>query len=103
MPRRGQRRALGARDGHDGVLVAVARVVGAVLEHDVPRQIGRRERPVVGVVASWLQLGERPSGVEATGMVLIIAALALLAAYGLLGGGVGRASAEGYCLPPIID
>ena len=65
--------------------------------------LGTLAVPVVGVVASWLQLGERPSGVEAAGMVLIVAALALLAAYGLLGGGVGRASAEGYCLPPIID
>jgi hypothetical protein len=36
-------------------------------------------------------------------MILIIAALALLAAYGLLGGGVGRATTEGFCLPPVID
>jgi hypothetical protein len=36
-------------------------------------------------------------------MILIIAALALLAAYGLLGGGVGRAATEGFCLPPVID
>ncbi|MGH8281048.1 MAG: DMT family transporter [Gammaproteobacteria bacterium] len=34
--------------------------------------------PVVGVLAAWLQLGERPDGPEAAGMVLIIAALALL-------------------------
>jgi hypothetical protein len=36
-------------------------------------------------------------------MLLIIAALALLAACGLLEGGVGRAANEGFCLPPVID
>jgi hypothetical protein len=36
-------------------------------------------------------------------MILIIAALALLAVYGLLGGGVGWAANEGFCLPPVID
>jgi drug/metabolite transporter (DMT)-like permease len=65
--------------------------------------LGTLAIPVVGVATSWLQLGERPTGVEATGMILIIAALALLAAYGLLGGGVGRATTEGFCLPPVID
>jgi drug/metabolite transporter (DMT)-like permease len=59
--------------------------------------------PVVGVAASWLQLGERPATVEAAGMVLIIAALALLAAYGALGDSRGRGSAEDSCLPPVID
>jgi drug/metabolite transporter (DMT)-like permease len=34
--------------------------------------------PVVGVLAAWLQLGERPDRPEAAGMILIIAALALL-------------------------
>lgn len=35
--------------------------------------------PVVGVLAGWWQLGERPSLVEGTGMVLVFAALAVLA------------------------
>lgn len=65
--------------------------------------LGTLAVPVVGVATSWLQLGERPTGVEATGMILIIAALALLAAYGLLGGSVDRATTEGFCLPPVID
>lgn len=65
--------------------------------------LGTLAVPVVGVVTSWLQLGERPTGIEAAGMALIIAALALLAVYGLLGGGVGRAANEGFCLPPVID
>ena len=65
--------------------------------------LGTLAVPVVGVVTSWLQLGERPTGVEAAGMVFIIAALTLLAAYGLLGGGAGQASNEGFCLPPVID
>ncbi len=65
--------------------------------------LGTLAVPVVGVVTSWLQLGEQPTAVEATGMVLIIAALALLAAYGVLGGSRDRGSAEDFCLPPIID
>ena len=38
--------------------------------------------PLVGVMAAWIQLGERPGGWEAVGMVLIFAALALLAGRG---------------------
>ncbi len=36
--------------------------------------------PVVGVVAAWIQLGERPGVVEAVGMGLIVMALAILTA-----------------------
>jgi drug/metabolite transporter (DMT)-like permease len=38
--------------------------------------------PIVGVVAAWLQLGERPSLAEAAGMGLILAGLGLLLATG---------------------
>jgi drug/metabolite transporter (DMT)-like permease len=34
--------------------------------------------PIVGVVAAWIQLGERPTAAEAAGMGLILAGLALL-------------------------
>ena len=34
--------------------------------------------PAVGVLAAWLELGERPSGSETVGMILIAAALGLL-------------------------
>jgi len=34
--------------------------------------------PIVGVIAAWIQLGERPSTAEGAGMVLILAGLALL-------------------------
>ena len=34
--------------------------------------------PIVGVLAAWLQLGERPSVAEGVGMLLILAALGLL-------------------------
>ena len=34
--------------------------------------------PVIGVLASWAQLGEKPGPLEAAGMVLIIAALGLI-------------------------
>ena len=40
--------------------------------------------PIVGVLAAWLQLGERPSLPEAAGMVLILAGLGLLLAAGEL-------------------
>jgi drug/metabolite transporter (DMT)-like permease len=46
--------------------------------------LGTLSIPVVGVVAAWLQLGEVPTLVEGIGMALIIAALAVLAAHGLL-------------------
>jgi drug/metabolite transporter (DMT)-like permease len=38
--------------------------------------------PVVGVVSAWLQLGERPGALEAAGMALIVAGLAVLTAWG---------------------
>jgi drug/metabolite transporter (DMT)-like permease len=41
--------------------------------------LGRLLAPVIGVVAAWIQLGERPDRYEAVGMVLIIAGLAALA------------------------
>jgi drug/metabolite transporter (DMT)-like permease len=34
--------------------------------------------PIVGVIAAWAQLGERPSSAEGLGMLLILAGLALL-------------------------
>jgi drug/metabolite transporter (DMT)-like permease len=34
--------------------------------------------PLVGVVAAWIQLGERPSAAEGIGMALILGGLALL-------------------------
>ncbi|MBN1321329.1 MAG: EamA family transporter [Thermoleophilia bacterium] len=40
--------------------------------------------PVVGVVAAWVQLGERPGVPEVVGMGLILVALAILTARGLL-------------------
>ena len=43
--------------------------------------LGRLIAPVVGVVASYLQLGERPDGYEVLGMVLIMAGLTALAVH----------------------
>jgi drug/metabolite transporter (DMT)-like permease len=42
--------------------------------------------PVVGVVTAWLQLGERPTAVEAVGMALIVGGLAVLAAHSMAAG-----------------
>jgi drug/metabolite transporter (DMT)-like permease len=36
--------------------------------------------PVIGITASWIQLGERPGGIEGLGMLLIIGALVLTVA-----------------------
>ncbi|MCP1728261.1 drug/metabolite transporter (DMT)-like permease [Natronospira proteinivora] len=40
--------------------------------------------PVIGSTAAWLQLGERPSGLEGTGMALILLALTVLSLRGYL-------------------
>jgi drug/metabolite transporter (DMT)-like permease len=56
--------------------------------------LGTLAVPVVGALAAWLQLGERPSAVEAAGMGLILAGLAVLAAAGLRIGGHGAAVRE---------
>lgn len=48
--------------------------------------LGTLAVPVIGVLAAWLQLGERPDAAEAAGMVLIVGALAILSAYGVMGG-----------------
>lgn len=45
--------------------------------------LGTLAVPVIGVLAAWLQLGERPTALEGAGMALIVAALAILAAGGL--------------------
>ncbi len=52
--------------------------------------LGTLAIPVVGVGAAWLQLGEVPTLVEGVGMILIVAALAVLAAHGLLAGPARR-------------
>ena len=48
--------------------------------------IGTLAVPVVGVVAAWIHLGERPQPAEAAGMTLIVAALGLLALMEILRG-----------------
>jgi drug/metabolite transporter (DMT)-like permease len=45
--------------------------------------LGTLAVPAIGVLAAWAQLGERPGGFEAVGMVLIAGALAVLGAAGL--------------------
>ena len=45
--------------------------------------LGTMGTPVVGLLASWAQLGERPTAIEAVGMVLILGGLAALFAQGL--------------------
>ncbi|MCL5735852.1 MAG: DMT family transporter [Actinobacteria bacterium] len=49
--------------------------------------LGTLAIPVVGVLSAWIQLGERPSSLEAIGMLLIIGALAILTARELM---IGR-------------
>ena len=60
--------------------------------------------PVIGVAAAWIQLGERPTPIEAAGMALIVAALAALAVFGLVGGSrAGGTMAEEAVLPPVVE
>ncbi len=60
--------------------------------------------PVIGVTAAWIQLGEQPNAIEGAGMMLIIAALAVLAAYGIAAGRrVPRVSADDVIMPPVIE
>jgi drug/metabolite transporter (DMT)-like permease len=42
--------------------------------------LGMLLTPVIGIIASWIQLGERPGGMEAFGMLLIVGALLLTVA-----------------------
>ena len=66
--------------------------------------LGTLSIPVVGVVAAWIQLGEVPTPVEAIGMILIIAALGVLAAHGLLAGRRGATAAgEEPDVRPVTD
>jgi len=66
--------------------------------------LGTLSIPVVGVVAAWLQLGEVPTLVEGIGMLLIISALGVLAAYGLLSGRRGSGTpGEEPDLRPVTD
>ncbi len=39
--------------------------------------LGMLLTPVIGIIASWIQLGERPGGAEGLGMLLIVGALLL--------------------------
>jgi len=66
--------------------------------------LGTLAIPVVGVLAAWIQLGEVPTLVEGVGMILIIAALAVLAGYGLLAGRLGAVAAgEEPDVRPVTD
>ena len=65
---------------------ALAYVVWLYVLHSLPAGtagISSLAIPVVGVLAAWIQLGERPGALEAVGMGLILAALAILTARGL--------------------
>ena len=55
--------------------------------------------PVVGVLAAWIQLGERPALVDGMGMLLVIVALAVLAAHGVRAGGRLRIAHAACRLP----
>ena len=54
-------------------------------------------------MTAWLQLGEEPTGVEAIGMALIIAGLAVLAAQSLAAGHGLESGGEEPAAPPVTD
>jgi drug/metabolite transporter (DMT)-like permease len=65
--------------------------------------LGTLAIPVVGVIAAWLQLGERPDAVEAAGMVLIVSALTVLAAHGIVAGRREPAAGAAPAVQPLTD
>jgi drug/metabolite transporter (DMT)-like permease len=48
--------------------------------------LGTLAIPVLGLLASWLQLGERPTAVEAAGTIAIVSGLAILSVRGIVAG-----------------
>ena len=48
--------------------------------------LGMLLTPVIGIIASWIHLGESPGGVEGLGMLLIVGALLLTVAAEILRG-----------------
>jgi len=61
--------------------MALATLLWLYILHRLPTTISSLSSlivPIVGVLAAWLQLGERPSAAETVGMVLILAAIGLL-------------------------
>jgi len=63
--------------------MAVATLLWLYILHRLPTTISSLSAlivPIIGVLAAWFQLGERPSAAEGAGMVLILVALALLIA-----------------------
>jgi drug/metabolite transporter (DMT)-like permease len=88
---------------------AVCWVLWAYALHSLPAGaagIGTLAIPVVGVIAAWIQLGEAPALLEGMGMTLIIVALAVLAARGLLAVRRGAVTAGQQPEPellPVID
>ena len=65
--------------------------------------LGTLAIPVVGVVAAWLQLGERPDAVEAAGMALIAGALAILAVRGIVVARREPAAGQTPAVRPLTD
>ena len=65
-----------------------------------PAGLGTLAVPVLSVLAAWLQLGDKPTGLEAIGMALIVAGLAVLAARGISAGrGLDSAGREPVVRP----
>lgn len=63
--------------------MAVATLLWLYILHRLPTTISSLSSlivPIVGVLAAWVQLGERPSVAEGAGMALILVALGLLIA-----------------------
>ncbi|MFH0915039.1 MAG: EamA family transporter [bacterium] len=69
--------------------------------------LGTMGAPVVGLLVSWAQLGERPTALEIVGMIVILAGLGILFARGATGAapvsGGWLAPAEGKPLSGAVD
>jgi drug/metabolite transporter (DMT)-like permease len=63
--------------------MAIATLLWLYILYSLPATISGMSSlvvPVVGVLSAWAQLGERPTGAESAGMILILAGIALLTA-----------------------
>jgi len=74
--------------------------------HSLPASaagMGTLAVPVVGVAAAWVQLGERPTAMEAAGTTIIIMAMAALATYGIVAGRRVTYADEEPFTPPVVE
>ncbi len=75
---------------------ALAWILWLYILHALPAGtagLGTLLTPVIGIVAAWIQLGERPGVSEGLGMIAIVSALLLMVVWEIRSGRRRRAAA----------